>query len=89
MITINTSTDIETCRGVVLVDCTSGNLSLSIVSGALNKEEHIIIKVILGGNIVTITPVEGETIDGASSYVMDTINECVRLVAHSGGWYLI
>lgn len=89
MNTINSSQILDDCQGLVLVDTTSGDVTLTLSSVSLFDEKRYTIKIISGTNDVVINADSGETIDGDSSYTLSGLNSVIRLVSNGGGWYII
>lgn len=43
----------------------------------------------LGNRKITVTTIDGSTIDGASSYVIEVPYQCVRLLSRGGEWHIV
>lgn len=77
---------------VLLVDATSGNLTISLtaVASLFNGFTFAVKKTDATANTVTIDPAGAETIDGASSYVLSAQNDSVLVSARTTGstWWV-
>jgi hypothetical protein len=79
---VSTSGGINKNDDIVLVDATSGAVSLTLPFASGGK--RVIIIRTLGANNVTITPQSGETINGAASVVISSSYAPLRLKALKG-----
>jgi len=43
----------------------------------------------LGNRKITVTTIDGSTIDGAGSYVIEVPYQCVRLLSRGGEWHIV
>jgi hypothetical protein len=75
---------------IILVNATSGNIVISLPSAiGIDGRPYIIKKVDGTANTVTITTQGAETIDGASTYVLDTQYEAVSIASDNANYYII
>lgn len=72
---------------VILADPTSNNQTLTLPSAA-SCDHSITIKRIAGGaNTLTILPTAPDTLDGAASYGISTLNQDVTWITDGATWY--
>ena len=88
-ITKNISADYSILRddSVLLVDSTSGNLTLTLPSPSLKISLNI--KKIVSINKITINPNASELIDGDINLILTKINSNVSLVSDGTNWYIL
>lgn len=85
--TITTSRTLSANDSYVLCDATNASFNLYLptpVQGRLYKLK----KIAGGGNNITITGSASENIDGASTYLLDTANESIVVIASGTAWYV-
>lgn len=76
--------------GLVLVDATSANRTISLPAAASYKWIRWSVKKIDGStNTVTIDPNGSETIDGAANYVLSAQYSTVTFISDGSAWYII
>jgi len=77
---------------VVLVDSTNGPITITLGNTSTIIGFEIVIKdfgVAAVTNNITIVGQSGQTIDGASSYIIDTPRETVRVLCDGTNWQLV
>lgn len=67
----------------------SANATLTLPAVATYVGRTIAVKLNSGSYTGTLTPNGSETIDGGSSYLLETQYDYVKLLAVSGGWFVI
>lgn len=72
---------------LVLVDATSGNITITTHTASGNIGDSLIIKKIdTSTNTVTVDPNSTETIDGVSTYVLKSEGEKIEIVSDGTNW---
>lgn len=75
---------------VTLVDTTSGNVTVNLVSSSGSKNKVIRIKKIsTDSNSVTINPNAAETIDGQTTYTITEPYQTVEILCDGTNWHII
>ena len=71
---------------VVGIDATTGNVTVNLPSSVsfAGRTVRIYLIATAGGHTATVTPFAGDTIGGASTYVLDTANDVVMATADGG-----
>lgn len=70
---------------VLLIDASGGAVTINLPSGAVTGRALTMLRLDFSGNSVTVTPVGGENIDGAGSYVWVGVGSYVTLEVMSVG----
>lgn len=88
--TVTTNTALTASDCLVLVDATSGNVTIDLPP-ALGKNgfEVIIKKIDSTANTVTVEPNGAETIEGAANKVLTTQYEVCRTASDGATWWLV
>jgi hypothetical protein len=76
--------DMSLNDAVLICDTTSGNITINLKPAMEWEQKRIIVKKIVAGNTVTITPDGSETIDGAASLAITTQYQARELVSQGG-----
>jgi len=71
---------------VILCETGTGTYTITLPA-AVTKKIYIIKRI--GTNTITVTPDGSETIDGATSFTLSTQYQTLRIIGHSGAWYII
>lgn len=88
--TIAADTALTNSDCLVLVDATSGNITVDLAPAASKEGTEVIIKKIdVSANTVTIDPDSAETIDGASTKVLTTQFEVLRIASDGVEWWVV
>jgi hypothetical protein len=75
---------------VVLADATSGAFAVTLPTAVDNTGRQFTIKRINGGsNNVTLAAAGGQTIDGASTYVLDVQYKFATVISNGSNWFLV
>jgi len=71
--------------------CSSGNFSINLPTAVGITGKTLIIKKTddVLGNVITIAPNGGQTIDGYSTYRLKTLNETLEIVSDGANWKII
>lgn len=74
----------------IICDATSGNVTVNLpaISGLIGRE-YVIKKIDSGSNTVTVDGNSSETIDGATTQVLSTQYDYIRIVAGTSEWYIV
>ncbi len=87
--TITSSDFLSVTDSVILCDCTSGAITLSLAAAATNSGRLIFIKKIdSSGNAMTIDPNGAELIDGAATKATSTQYVSFTIVSDGTAWYI-
>lgn len=77
-------------QGVVLVDATSGNITITLPAAASNvKREYTIQKIDSSINTVTVDANASEVINGALTQVLATQYAFIKIKTNGTEWYII
>jgi len=88
--TITTTTTLDGTYNVVLVDATSGAVTINLPAvSAISGREYVIKKIDSSGNAVTIDGNASETIDGSTTSSLATQNKYARIKCNGTAWYII
>jgi len=83
-----TANYIASDRDCVLADASTAALTITLPSPTANAEV-IVKKIDATANTVTISPAATETIDGATSLVLDTQYEAYHLISDGTNWFIV
>lgn len=75
-----------------IADTTSGNIVITlpeINAAMVTEKREVIAKKIVAANTLTLTPSGTNTVDGAASKAITTLNASARLIATTGKWVVI
>lgn len=87
---VSADTTLTADHHTVLVDATSGNITITLPTATgIDGREYIIKKIDSSSNTVTITPQSSQTIDGQSNYVLSAQNKYIEVKAANGNYYII
>lgn len=88
--TVSTTTTLDGTYNVVLVDATSGAVTINLPAvSAISGREYVIKKIDSSGNAVTIDGNASETIDGSTTSSLATQNKYARIKCNGTAWYII
>lgn len=88
--TVTTTTTLDGTYNVVLVDATSGAVTINLPAvSAISGREYVIKKIDSSGNAVTIDGNASETIDGSTTSSLATQNKYARIKCNGTAWYII
>jgi len=87
-VVIKTANYVALDRDCVLADASAAALTITLPSPTANAEV-IVKKIDATANTVTISPAATETIDGATSLVLDTQYEAYHLISDGTNWFII
>jgi len=76
----------------ILVDATSGPVTITLISAQWTPNTYTIKKIDSSGNSVTVVPQAGQHIDGATSVVLNTQYQHVKVVPQGGintNWFIV
>jgi hypothetical protein len=76
-------------NGMILCDTTSGSITINLLPAADFEGKRIVIKKTIAANSVTIVADGSETIDGAATRVLYTLDESYTLISDGADWYVI
>lgn len=83
--TVNAGTDTY-----IMCDATSGNVTVNLPAlSTVANREYVIKKVDATGNTVTIDANSAETIDGATTQVLSTQYDYIRIIAGTSEWHIV
>jgi hypothetical protein len=75
---------------VLLADATGGNITITLKPALECTEKLVIIKRLnSGANTVTIDANGTETIDGATTVVLNAQYDTTRIMAYGGSWWIV
>lgn len=76
---------------IILADPTSGDVTLTLpaANGTGIKRKLILVKKTVAANSVIIDGNAAETIDGAATYTLTNLNECVLIVSDETNWRVL
>lgn len=86
--TVNSSQTVRVIDEVLLVDASSGPVTLTLISAVATPNVYTVKKIDASANAVTVAAASGETIDGAPSRSITTQWNCVTVGAVNGAWYV-
>lgn len=90
LITTTTNLTLTDNHHVVLCDCSNNNITVTLPrASSLPNKIYIIKKIDSTSYIVAIQPQSNETIDGLTSYTLDTANQFVTIVSDGSSWRII
>lgn len=72
----------------IAVDCSLGNVVVTLPSAIFTGNIYEIKKVDNSVNTVTITPINSQTIDDAASFTIDTYNQSLSIIASGRKWLI-
>lgn len=88
--TVSSNTTLTTTDDIVLVNASSGNITISLPSSSTASGKFYIIKKIdSSSNIVTIDPYSSETIDGKSTYDLTVQYQFVNIYCDGTQWFIV
>jgi hypothetical protein len=88
-VTTNTTLDADDDGYTVLVDATSGNLTITLPLAAdANERRYCIKKIDASGNTVTLDGNGAELIDGAANYVLSVQYQSVTVHSNGTAWWV-
>jgi hypothetical protein len=87
--TISADATIAISDCVVFIDSTSESIEATLPTAAGNGGKEFIFKRASGSNNATINTYSSETIDGESSFTLDSLYVGVTLVSNNSNWYLV
>ena len=76
---------------ILLVDSSSAAITVNLPAAADNDKRRLTIKDAggqAGTNNITVDPNGAETIDGETTYLLDTNYESIDVVCDGTGWYI-
>jgi len=76
-------------EGVILVDATDNNVTITLPSASEDEGEELIIKAIDISNTADVDCLSGETIDGSGTYTFSSQYECIRIMSDGSNWQII
>ena len=85
--TITTSTLLDDTYGTVLVDATSGNVTVTLPAAANGTMFYRIKKIDTTSNLVIITPQSGETIDGENTFEINYGYDSYSITNTTTDWF--
>lgn len=88
----STTLTLDNDSEVVIVDATAGAVTVNLpAAGTVQGKVYTIKKKDSSGNAVTVDPNSTETIDGASTYVLNAQYKYVTIIAQNSGnsWWVI
>jgi hypothetical protein len=86
---ISSSANILSTDDVVFVDCSSGNINLTLPSAISLGGKKIHIKRKNGNFNLTILTSSSQTIDGANSFTIFSAYQAITLVSDNSNWFII
>jgi hypothetical protein len=87
---VTTSTALNATHDVVGVDATSGSNTITLPTAVgISGKRYTIKKIDSTANTVTIATTSSQTIDGATSLVIDTQYASYMLISTNANWYII
>jgi hypothetical protein len=87
--TISADATIAITDCVVLIDSTSESIEATLPTAVGNGGKEFIFKRASGSNDATINTYSSETIDGESSFTLDSPYVSINVVSNNSNWYLI
>ena len=87
--TISADATIAISDCVVLINSTSESIEVTLPTAVGNGGKEFIFKRASGSNDATINTYSSETIDGESSFTLDSLYVGVTLLSDNSNWYLI
>lgn len=88
--TVTSSDSLGTTDETVLVNAVGGLVNLSVLSAAaLDGRRFTVKKIDSSANTVTLTCAGAETLDGSSSYVLDTEDDAVTIESDGTNWHIV
>ena len=87
--TLTASASVSPFSGLVLVDTTSGSVTVSLPPAANCKGQVLHIKKLVAANTMTIDPDGTETIDGAATVASTTQYISYTIISDGAGWLII
>ena len=89
-VTTNTTLDGAVDGSTVLVDATSGNLTITLPAAAdADERRYYIKKIDASGNTVTVEGNGAETIDDAANYVLTVQYQSVTVHCDGTEWWIL
>ena len=85
--TVTSSYTIDDSDNVILVDATSGSVTITLPNSVDNRT--VVVKKIDNSNNVTIATSGSELIDGAAIKILSNRYESLWLAAFSSDWYIL
>ena len=88
--TVTTSTTLTTSNDVVLVNASSNAVTITLPAASAKTGQRYDIKKIDGStNAVTVDANDSETIDGATTQVLNIEYETMTLISNGTAWYIL
>jgi len=88
--TVTTSDSITASDETILANAASGLINLSVLTAASIDGRRVTVKKIdSSANTVTLTCAGAETIDGSSTYVLDTEDDAVTIESDGSNWHIV
>lgn len=87
--TLSANTTLNFTHNVVLVDATSGNITITLPSvSGVTRREYLIKKIDAGVNTVTVDANSTQLIDGALTQVLALQWQFIRIKSNGSAWYI-
>jgi len=87
---VSTNYTILSIDDLILVDASSGDVTISLPSAVSNPgKEFDIKKIDSSENEVILDPYSTETIDTEDGQRIDYVGDCINIVSNSSNWYII
>ena len=74
---------------VILVDTSGGNVTINLPAASSNDKKVYVIKKTDAANIITVDGNASETIEGATTALLHTVNETMKIVCDATEWHII
>ena len=93
--TITSDYTLKNDDGVVLVDASSGNITITLYTAGngnptgSKSKSHVLKRIDNTANTVTITPNGSETIEWDSSYMLVNRGSTIRIFSDSSNWFIL
>lgn len=75
--------------GVVLVNTTAGNVTVTLPEASINRGRRLTVKKTIAANTLTLDTIGSETIDGAATLAWTTRYQSYDVVSDGAGWHVV
>lgn len=87
--TPTTTYNMTVLDGYIFANAATAGFAVNLISSATAPNPVTVKKIDGTANTITITPQAGQTIDGASTYLLTSPNQSITLVPNGSVWYVI